>query len=155
MKHAKRGKTLVWLVWLAAVAGVGPGPLQAQVTETLVSLAHANYSGYVLDSDVNAVPSAGRHQLHMASTVTSKNLDAVPHQTSYYLSYRLVDAAGQVHPLFDSSGVINADYSYNLTNNLALAGGGTVNTVTHAYLRPAARLRADTLYKVELKLFKN
>lgn len=119
------------------------------VDELVQSLGVVNYTETVIDSDP-----ADRANIAVSSTVRSANSSAAGHFTTYVLSYRLLDGAGQPHPIYDASGVVNGTNTCNVTNTLFVSASGSVASTTSAALRPAARLDPYQQYAVELRIFR-
>jgi hypothetical protein len=120
--------------------------LQPTVTETILSSAVANYTGYVIDSDAN------RDYIQVDASVRSDNSSATTQPTTYRLVFRLLDALNNPHPIFDENG--QASLAYNQTNELVVGGFANVTANLSAFLRPAARLDRYQQYHVETRVFR-
>ncbi|HKS38222.1 MAG TPA: hypothetical protein VJW76_13580, partial [Verrucomicrobiae bacterium] len=123
------------------------------VTETILATSITNYTTLVIDSDAgNPNPGYDREAIRIKSEVRSVNTSPVDHFTSYELRYRLLGPGDVPHPIFDSTGVTNSNFSFNLTNTLAIPSGGTVTNTGSVAILPAARLNPFVQYRVELQI---
>lgn len=122
------------------------------VQETVNSTLVTNYTAFVYDSDVLYGGTTNRDRLRIASSVVSSNLSSLMHNTTYVLSYRLMDTNNLPHPILDSSGVTNAAYTYNITNTMLIGGLSNVVYTNFAGLKPATPLNPYDAYYVELKI---
>src|SRR5689334_1053586 len=126
---------------------------RAALTHGIQGLSNTNYTGYVIDADAATLnPVYHREHLLVQSRVRTTNPDLATVAT-YYLRYRLLDSAGQPHPLYDSTGLPSPEATYNLTNTFGIAGATSLARTNVAALRPAARLNPAETYAVELRVF--
>ena len=122
------------------------------VRETVVSTAITNVSNFVYDSDALYGGVYNRDKLLVTSSVISSNLSPVMHNSTYVLSYRLLDTNNVPAPILDANGVTNAAYTYNVTNTLLIGALSNVTSVTSAALKPVAPLNPYDEYWVELRI---
>lgn len=149
----KAKSILVWAA-LATAAGSPQPSAHGAVTHAIQSLQNTNYTGYVIDADSLTLDPAHHHEhLRVQSRVRTTNPDAIANLVTYYLRYRLINSGGQPHPLYDSTGVLNANHTYNLTNSFGIAAGDSLSRTNLAALRPASRLDPGDTYTVELRIF--
>lgn len=122
--------------------------------ETIQSLAVLN--NVVLEADsLSAAAGRDREFVTAESVVRSSNPTANPSNYTCTLTYRLLDASGTPFPIHDSTGVLNGDSTYNVTNAVTLPPFSQMDQDARAALRPAATLNPTNLYTLELRLFKN
>ena len=142
-----------WYLDDITVFATGPAP----VYDVLWSVAITNYTGYVIDSDANmGDPTYNRDAILAKSIVRSDNFTNSASTHSYSLSYRLLDAStGLPHPIKDSTGVTNANYTYNLTNTVVLPAFSNAYRTNAAALRPVVKLNPYRQYTVECQVFTN
>ena len=142
-----------WYLDDITVSATGPAP----VYDTLWSLGITNYTGYVVDSDANmGDPACNRDAILAKSIVRSDNFTNSASSHSYTLSYRLLDVStGLPHPIKDSTGVTNANYTCNLTNTAILPASSLTYLTNVAVLRPVVKLSPYRQYTVECKVLTN
>jgi hypothetical protein len=140
-----------------AMLVLGPGPALAQVTESILSVENTNPGSNVIDSDASNPGAAwNRDTLRVVSRVQSTSAAAGTQNASYTLSYRLLDANGQPHPIYNAAGVTtNTGYTHTVPVDLFLNGRTPVTRTNTALLRPFARLSPHQQYTVELQVRKN
>ena len=139
-------------------AALLPRAAHAQITYDILSMVITNYTGFAIPADGptnNA--SYNRESLLVDSDVRVGHPGGTTLTVSYYLSYRLLDAGGQPHPIDNAATgtQTNSGYTYNITNSTTLLPG---NAFVHAHLGvhpPCTRLNSYTQYTVELRLFQN
>src|ERR1035437_946487 len=124
------------------------------VNETVLSTAVTNVSNFIYDSDALIGGAYNRDKLLLTSTVLSANTSSARHYTTYVLSYRLLDTNNLPQPIFDSSGVTNTGYTYDVTNTFLIGAFGSVTSTTPAAVKPAAKLDPYNQYSVELRIFR-
>src|SRR5664279_1501523 len=124
------------------------------VNETVLSTAVTNLSNFIYDSDALIGGVYNRDKLLISSTVLSANTSSALHYTTYVLSYRLLDTNSLPQPIYDSSGLTNADYTCNVTNTLLIGAFSSVSSTTPAAVKPAAKLDPYNQYSIELKIFR-
>lgn len=123
------------------------------VNETVRNLSVTNLSSFLMDSDaLSGDPAYNRESFLVSTDVASTNTSSAPHQTTYVLSYRLLDTNNVPHPLYDVGGNTNASYTCNVTNSLVLGALQSVTNTSGASLFPAARLNAYNQYTVEVRI---
>src|SRR5215207_2538887 len=87
----------------------------ADVTHSILGLQVTNYTGYVIDADATTFDlSYHREHIRAQSRVQTANASGSLVLVEYYLRWRLLDSAGQPHPLYDSTGVLSLNNTYNL-----------------------------------------
>ncbi|MBI1841074.1 MAG: hypothetical protein HYR88_09515 [Verrucomicrobia bacterium] len=141
--------------WFAGVLCLaGSVSLWAQtpgVSEILVSLGPANYTGFLLDSDLgNPTPEASRAVVHAAlgmKVVFSGGSIAA----TYEIQFRLMNDQDQATPLEGAQGPLPY-----VQQTLTVRKAGVVsfvNVKAMATLRPASRLDEQDHYRVSAKVF--
>src|SRR5687768_1317210 len=144
--RAKSFKTLqgIWsaIFLLAFATALLPRAAHAQITYDILSMAITNYTGFVIAADGptnNA--SYNRESLLVDSDVRVGNPGGTTLTVTYYLSYRLLDAGGQPHPIYNAATgtQTNGGYTYNITNSTTLLPGNAFVHADLASIRPAAR----------------
>jgi hypothetical protein len=127
--------------------------LQPSVSETILSAAVGNYTGYVIDADAgNSDPGYDRDLIRVDASVRSVNASASAQPTTYRIVVRLLDSANSPQPIFDENGQVST--VFNVTNILAMGGLATVTSSLSAEFRPAARLDRVQAYHVETRVFR-
>jgi len=123
------------------------------VTTSLQSLANANYTGYVLDSDA----ALGRSNIQAQAVWNAENFTGASATYTNVLAFRLINTNGNTpQPIYDwGNTATNTDYTYNITNVLLLAAGTNVTVTNTAYIRPAAWMSQFTQFYLECRLFTN
>jgi hypothetical protein len=128
------------------------------VNETILSVAVTNLSwlGSVILIDSDAFPdlAMNRKDLRVSASVRSDNTSGAAHWTTYVLSYRLLNAQSQPHPILDSNGQVNGSYTCNYTNTVLVPAYGSASLTHAAALRPAGRLDPYQQYTVELRTYR-
>jgi hypothetical protein len=126
------------------------------LAESIETMSVTNYSGYVIDSDDgNPAPEYDRESILARTVVRTENFGSLVTLNSYYVGYRLLNAAtGLPHPIYDSTGQTNAAYTYNITNTAFIGAFGVDFDTNVASLKPATRLDPYTQYTVEVRVFR-
>jgi len=126
----------------------------ADITHTMLGLQITNYTGFVIDADANTGNALyNREHILAQSRVQTTNAAGTASFTEYYLRFRLLNSAGQPHPLYDSTGVISPNGTYNLTNVFGIAARTGTTRTNVAALRPATRLNSFDRYTVEASVY--
>lgn len=136
---------------LLAVAAlvVAALPCAAHDKEAITDLSVPTNGGWVIEADAEVGnPTAGRDKIPVSATVDYTS--AAAGIFKYRLGFRLRDASGAAHPIFDQNGRSNTVYYAYDTVGLLTAGKATRSY--SAELRPANRLSPTNAYRAELTL---
>lgn len=129
--------------WLIALAFALPGLLCAQISETILSMAVTNYTGYVIDADADDLNFL-RETLRVQSRIQYTNSAASSTSVTYRVICRLLDTNNVAHPLVTGTNT----FGFTLNAN----SSRVVTNLTQ--VRPAPRLNPYNQYKVELRLYR-
>jgi hypothetical protein len=140
-------------VALLAVQG-GLSLAGADLTHSLLGLQVTNYTGYVIDADANTTNALyNREHILAQSRVQTTNASGTATLAEQYLRFRLLNSAGQPHPLYDSTGLISPNGTYNLTNSFGVSARSAIIRTNVAPLRPATPLNSFDRYTVEASVY--
>ncbi|MBK9137495.1 MAG: hypothetical protein IPM17_01825 [Verrucomicrobia bacterium] len=144
---------------LAIVAFWGAASAWAH-TEQVLSVSVTNYTGYVIASDANAGlgPEYNRENIAARAEIRYTAQTATAATFFYRILFRLVDAAGNVVPIFDETGASNTVYRVSTSVRLPTTILGipfSTRTLLHdAPLVPVGRLSPFTQYRVTVNMEK-
>jgi len=127
----------------------------APIMEQFSSLTLTNYTGYVIDADaLSNSPAYHRYALRVRAVFVAENFTPAPSNITYRLQYRLLNSAGVAFPIYETNGLTNVTYTYNLLTNANVGGGQRLTLTNFAAIRPAARLNPYDTYTIECRLFR-
>jgi hypothetical protein len=129
--------------------------LYPTVSHAILTVTLTNYTSLIIDSDSsNSDPAYNRDAIGVRSEVRSVNASSAGLYIPYRLSYRLLGPDNQPHPIFGSAGVVNPDYTYDVTVAPWVGANQTITNRNEVAIRPAARLDPNALYAVELRVYR-